>query len=152
MVNAIIGWDSSVNTVNNFLNIAAFEGNPQLTTDENNALSFANLEPGFLTTLRSTPNIDQAGTDAAATLDQKFPTVPAQLQLLLSSQVSVQSALDAINSVRCPTEGGILNAIGTLWQSAAAAAGADTPGFPLGPDVCVLEPDNTGDAYVNDNN
>jgi hypothetical protein len=50
--------------------------------------------------------------------------------------------------LRCST---ILGAISQLWISSAAAAGADTPGGALGPDVCNKPGGNSGDAFVNDN-
>ncbi|KAF2111292.1 hypothetical protein BDV96DRAFT_690654 [Lophiotrema nucula] len=144
VVNAINGWDQSVNTVNNFLNIAESLSGDDLTNNENTAKTAADLEPGFLTTLRNTPNLDATGQSAAATLDTFFPIVPDNVNKLLAAEESVQDGVNAINDARCNH---VLQAIGDLWISAAAAAGADTPGRPLGPLVCTLNAGNVGDAY-----
>lgn len=144
VVNTINDWDTSVNQVNDFLNNGEGLQNPDLTTAEQNALDFANKEPGFLNTLMNIPNLDAAGQAAANTLGQVFPAVPSNLQSLLDAQESVQQGVDNINTVRCAQ---ILGNISQLWISAAAAAGADTPGGALGPLFCQKPGGNTGDAY-----
>lgn len=149
VVNAIVGWDASVNTVNDFLNNAESKTGSDLTSFEQNALNFANLEPGFLATLQSTPGLSQEGVGAANVLGAPgtgvFPQVPANLQTLLDgSGTPVQTAVDKINNVRCAQ---ILGAISTLWEQAALAAGADAPGGALGPFVCQKPGGNVGDAY-----
>ena len=159
---AIGGWDDSVNGVNLFLNTANNLSGQDLTNAEFAALRFANAEPGFLTTLQGTPGLSQAGQNAANTLGQVFPAVPQNLVELTQSEISVQDALSNINGIRyayldapdvilltdisnsCPQ---ILGNIGTLWVESAAAAGADTPGFPLGPDACPKPNGNSGDAF-----
>ena len=144
VVNAINDWDTSVNAVNAFLNTAESLSGSSLTAAEQTASDKAGLEPGFLTTLRNTPNLDATGQSAAATLDVFFPFVPGNLTALLNSEESVQDGVDGINNARCNH---VLEAIGDLWISAAAAAGADTPGRPLGPLFCPLGNGNVGDAY-----
>jgi hypothetical protein len=148
VVTAIGGWDDSVNTVNNFLNIANGLTGQDLTDNEFTALNAANLEPGFLGTLMNTPGLSQAGIDAANTLLQVFPGVPQNLVLLTNSEILVSDAVDNINNLRCsfPGDANILENIGTLWVESAAAAAADPPGFPLGPNACPKSP-NTGDGY-----
>lgn len=148
VVTAIGGWDDSVNTVNNFLNIANGLTGQDLTDNEFTALRAANAEPGFLGTLMNTPGLSQAGVDAANTLMQVFPGVPQNLVELTNSEILVSDAVDNINNLRCSFSGdsNILENIGTLWVESAAAVGADTPGFPLGPDACPKSP-NTGDGY-----
>jgi hypothetical protein len=148
VVNAIAGWDNSVNTVNNFLNIANGLSGQDLTNNENIALSAANLEPGFLNTLMNTPGLSQAGINAANTLGQVFPGVPQNLVELTNSAILVSDAVNNINTLRCssPGDSNILENIGILWVESAAAAGADTPGTPLGPNFCPKSP-NTGDGY-----
>lgn len=151
VVNTIANWDGSVNNVNNFLNVAGGLSGSDLTNLENSALGAANAEPGFLQTLSTISGLSQAGQDAATQLGNVFPKVPQNLgRLLDGSGFPVQSAIDAINDARCPPPVGtdsILVLIGTLWQEAAAAAGADTPGFPLGPNVCAKDNGNSGDAF-----
>jgi len=150
VVTAITGWDFSVNIVNAFLNSATSLPVDQTLTDvENTALDFANLEPGFLGTLKATPGLSAAGLAAAATLGDPttgvFPQVPANLKTLLDgSGTTVQFAVDQINAVRCSQ---ILTAISTLWVEAAAAAGADTPGLALGPNQCPKPGGQVGNAY-----
>ncbi|KAF8851030.1 hypothetical protein BDZ45DRAFT_164092 [Acephala macrosclerotiorum] len=144
VVTTINSWDVSVNGVNDFLNTAEGLTNPDLTNAENTALGLANLEPGFLSVLQGTPGLSAAGQQAATTLGQVFGAVPQNLQDLLDASESVQTAVDNINSVRCAQ---ILGNIGQLWVESAAAVGADTPGFPLGPLVCVKTGGNVGDAF-----
>ena len=148
VVTAISGWDYSVNTVNNFLNIANGLSGQDLTDKEFTALTAANAEPGFLNTLMNTPGLSQAGIDAANTLMQVFPGVPQNLVELMNSEILVSDAVDNINNLRCSSPGNskILENIGTLWVEAAATVGADTPGAPLGPNICPKSP-NTGDGY-----
>jgi len=148
VVTAIAAWDDSVNTVNNFLNIANGLTGQDLTDNEFAALRAANAEPGFLSTLMNTPGLSQAGIEAANTLMQVFPGVPQNLVELTNSAILVADAVDNINNLRCSFSGdsNILENIGTLWVESAAAVGADTPGFPLGPDACPKSP-NTGDGY-----
>lgn len=149
VVGAINHWDNSVNTVNNFLNIANGLSGQDLTDQENIALTAADEEPGFLNTLMNTPGLSQAGIDAANTLGQVFPGVPQNLNQLLNSEILVSDAVNNINNLRCSFSGDseILQNIGTLWVEAAAAAGADVPGTPLGPAICEKAPTNSGDAY-----
>jgi hypothetical protein len=144
VVNTIIDWDTSVNQVNDFLNNGGSQPNPAVTNSEQNALNFANKEPGFLATLQGTPGLDAAGQAAASTLGQVFPAVPQNLQTLLNSGATVQQGIDNINNVRCPS---ILGNISQLWISAAAAVGADTPGGALGPLTCEKPGGNVNDAY-----
>lgn len=148
VVKAISGWDDSVNIVNNFLNIANDLTGQDLTDNESTALQAAQAEPGFLTTLMNTPGLSQEGIDAANSLMQVFPGVPQNLVDLTQSSILVSDAVNIINNLRCSFSGGgnILKNIGTLWVASAAAAGADTPGAPLGPDFCPKSP-NTGDGY-----
>ncbi|KUJ07641.1 uncharacterized protein LY89DRAFT_360457 [Mollisia scopiformis] len=144
VVTAVSSWDTSVNMVNMFLNDAETSSGETLIDLENMALAFANLEPGFLSTLVGTPNISPDGVSAANTLMQVFSAVPGNLTLLINGDQSVSSTVDNINNVRCAQ---ILGNIGELWQQAAAAAGADVPGTPLGPNFCPKSGGNSGDAY-----
>jgi hypothetical protein len=144
VVNAINDWDTSVNAVNLFLNTAESLSGSDLTSAEQTASDAAGLEPGFLKTLRNTPNLDASGQSAASTLDTFFPFVPGNLTALLNSEESVQDGVDGINNARCNH---VLQAIGDLWIAAATAAGADAPGRPLGPQVCLLNNGNVGDGY-----
>ncbi|KAF2733243.1 hypothetical protein EJ04DRAFT_397775, partial [Polyplosphaeria fusca] len=115
VVNAINDWDSSVNTVNDFLN----NGASFSTDQDNDVLTAALKEPGFLTTLRNTPNLDASGQGAASTLDAFFPFVPGNLTDLVNGNTDFQTAANGINDARCNH---VLEAIGDLWISAAAAA------------------------------
>lgn len=144
VVNAINDWDASVNAVNLFLNTAESLSGSGLTMAEQTASDAAGREPGFLNTLRNIPNLDSTGHSAASTLDTFFPFVPGNLTALLNSEESVQDGVNGINDARCNH---VLQAIGDLWIAAAAAAGADAPGRPLGPQVCVLNNGNIGDGY-----
>lgn len=144
VVNAINDWDLSVNEVNFFLNNAADLQNPALTDAEQTALDFANKEPGFLSTLLSTPGLSAAGQNAGATLMQVFPTVPKTLQDLLNGIGSVQDGLNNINDVRCPS---ILGNISLLWIEAAAAVGSLVPGGALGPIICQKPGGDFNDAF-----
>lgn len=148
-VNTINDWDNSVNIVNNFLNIANQLTGQDIINNALTALQAANLEPGFLSTLQSTPGLSQTGQDAANILSQVFSAVPANLNEVANSQISTSDAVDNVNNARCsfPGDGNILENIGILWAEAAAAVGADAPGSPLGPLVCQKGPSNTGDAY-----
>ena len=149
VVNAVAGWDDSVNAVNLFLNTAASLSGSDLTAAEQIASDAASKEPGFLGTLLATPGLSDDDIASANDLGTNiFPIVPTTFSQLLNSEIGVADALNNINTPRCAS---ILPDIGRLWQAAAAAAGADTPGFPLGPHACLKNPDNTGDAYVLDN-
>lgn len=145
VVVTIARWDNSVNEVNDFLNRAAGLAGADLQNAAQFALSAANFEPGFLGTLQGTGGLSGRGQDAATTLGSIFPTVPGALQQAANGEISGQSAINAINQVRCGT--GILENIAILWIEAAAAVGADVPGGPLGPFACEKEPENIGDAY-----
>jgi hypothetical protein len=100
VVKAINGWDSSVNTVNNFLNEANELTNPTLTSDEGRALLAANQEPGFLGTLQSTSGLSQAGQAAASRLGTNFPQIPQTLANLENGIGSVQDGVSTINNIR----------------------------------------------------
>jgi hypothetical protein len=100
VVNAIQGWDESVNEVNAFLNDASSESGAGLTDDAQNALNFANKEPGFLGVLMSTPNLDAAGQGAASTLANEFGVIPQTLQELVAGTRSASDAVDIINELR----------------------------------------------------
>ncbi|OCK85367.1 hypothetical protein K432DRAFT_343306 [Lepidopterella palustris CBS 459.81] len=144
VVETINGWDESVNTVNDFLNRAPLLAGQDLVNLENIALQLALNEPGFLGILKSTPGISPQGLAAATTLGQVFPAVPQNLQGLVQGTVTLTDAINNINTIRCPS---ILPNISLLWVEAARAAGADTPGFALGPNFCPLLPANVGDGY-----
>lgn len=141
VVTAIVDWDNSVNLVNAFLN-----GDSTSAAD---TLTVADREPGFLASLQATPNLSQAGLNAANTLGGPqgvFPQVPSNLLLLLDgSGTSVQTVVDNINGVRCAQ---ILGAISTLWLEAATAANlVNLPGGALGPNFCPKRTGNVNDAF-----
>jgi hypothetical protein len=100
VVNAIESWDESVDEVNDFLNDASSESGAGLTDDAQNALNFANKEPGFLGILMSTPNLDAAGQGAADTIANEFGVIPQTLQELIAGTRSVDDAVDTINELR----------------------------------------------------
>jgi hypothetical protein len=147
VVTTINQWDVSVNAVNDFLNNADNLNGQALTTAEETALQLAQLEPDFLAALQGVPNLDSTGTAAATGLGQVFPAVPGNLISALKAQQSVQETVDNINTARCGGSSKILDRIGDLWQAAAIAAGADTPGRPLGPKACLKNGGNVGDAF-----
>jgi len=145
-VNAINGWDNSVNGVNNFLNVAGTSAQPALTDIQ----TLIDAEPGFLGILGSTSGLSQAGQDAVTFLTANFgPKVKDEFDGVVAGTTGVHDGVTEINSARCGSDG-ILENIGTVWVEAAAAAGADVPGRPLGPTVCEKEPVNSGDAYTTD--
>lgn len=134
VVNAINGWISSVDAVNNFLNTAdGITDSNTLLVAEQLALNAAMLEPGFLKTLSATTGLGSAGTDAANTLGMVFGTIPMTLMQLQQSQIFVSDGVNTINNVRCPQ---VLPNIGDLWIDAALAVGADPPPVPQGPNAC----------------
>jgi hypothetical protein len=102
--------------------------------DPQTALNAANLEPGFLGTLSTTAGLDSTGTAAAQNLMTFFPGIPALLNIAVAGEGNFGGdAVNGINDLRCNR---VLESIGDLRISAAAAVGADVPDRPAGPNAC----------------
>lgn len=102
---SISNWVEDVQTVNSFLNVAlGLPLGPALKAGASKALAFAQDEPTNNKFLGSMPGLDQAGKDAAATLDRVFPDVLAQLGDVVNQPLSLPVAVRAvarINVNRC---------------------------------------------------
>ena len=99
--NSINKWISDVDAVTAFLNAAP--GLTDTTDIQNgavNALTAAFDEPTQLSILQGTPGLSAAGQNAAAILNQVFPTIPNDLIDIANNPGNLQADVNDINNVR----------------------------------------------------
>lgn len=143
---AVAQWTNDVATVNNFLNLIAFSGQP--ATDAANLLPTVLDEPNQLSALNGllTPG-DANGGNAFTVLSNNFPTVVAAVTNIQNSGNQpdvVKANVAVINAIRC---GVVLKNIGTLFEASLLDNGATGFNFPPGPNVCPA-PDANGNYAV----
>ncbi|KAE9375794.1 hypothetical protein N431DRAFT_502641 [Stipitochalara longipes BDJ] len=119
--NSIINWDTSVNTVNDYLN------NPENKTKLAAAIVFAKDEPVQLVTLMKVAALPKPGINAGTVLMGNFPSIISNLQSIQNGAMTTQDATAAVNFNRCCT---VLPAIGALWTAAANQTKAGAVSMP----------------------
>lgn len=110
--NSITNWDTSVKTVNAYLN------DPQNKTKLQSAIVFAKDEPVQLATMMKVTGLSTSGVNAGKILMGNFPSIVSNLNAVSAGSMSTNDATAAVNFNRCCT---VLPAIGMLWQAAATA-------------------------------
>jgi hypothetical protein len=126
--NSIVNWQTSVNTVNDYL-VSGFPMSPALTASNENAqnnpenktklasaIVFAKDEPVQLATLMKVAALPKASVNAGTVLMGNFPSIVSNLQSIQNGAMSTRDATAAVNFNRCCT---VLYAIGALWTATA---------------------------------
>lgn len=93
--NSIINWQTSVNTVNGYLN------DPMNTTKLASAIVYAKDEPVQLATLMKTSGMSTTGVNAAKVVMGNFGSIVSNLNSIQSGVMSTQDATAAVNFNRC---------------------------------------------------
>jgi hypothetical protein len=127
--NSIINWDTSVKTVNAYLN------DPQNKTKLASAIVFAKDEPVQLATMMKVTGLSTSGVNAGKILMGNFPSIVNNLANVQAGSMATNDATAAVNFNRCCT---VLPAIGVLWQEAATAMKAGNVSIPVLEDQCSL--------------
>lgn len=119
--NSITNWQTSVNTVNDYLN------NPTNKTKLAAAIVFSKDEPVQLATLMKVPAMSKAGVDAGKILMGNFGSIVSNLNSIQAGVMTTNDATAAVNFNRCCT---VLPAIGALWTAASNATKIASMGTP----------------------